>query len=138
VQEAFTNIYLAAPRFIRMPHASFRSWGYKIVINAALSRYRSLKRKGVVLSLDDEEVSFAVGREAFQNPESHSATDYVASILTRMPAHLARILTLSFIEDLSQNDIAKREGLTVSAVKARIHRAKKEFQITERLLLEKM
>ncbi len=138
VQEAFTNIYLAAPRFVKIEGASFRSWGYKIVVNTALSRYRVLKRKGIVVSLDDEEVSAAIGKEIFTAPQSREGADYVASVLTRMPAHLARILTLSFIDDLSHKVIAERENISVSAVKARIHRAKKEFRLTESLLLEKM
>ncbi|MEK7134111.1 MAG: RNA polymerase sigma factor [Patescibacteria group bacterium] len=138
VQEAFTKIYLAAPRFTRVPGASFSSWGYKIVVNTALSRYRSLKRKGVTLSLDDEDVFAVIGKEAFTAPESRERADYIASILTRMPAHLARVLALSFIDDLPQRDVAEREGISVSAVKARIHRAKKEFRLAEQLLLEKM
>ena len=138
VQEAFTNIYLAAPRFVKMEGASFRSWGYKIVINTSLSRYRSLKRRGNTVSLDDEEVSAAIGKEIFTAPQSREGADYIASILTRMPAHLARILTLSFIDDLSHKMIAERESISVSAVKARVHRAKKEFRLTESLLLEKM
>ena len=138
VQEAFTHIYLAAPRFVKMEGASFRSWGYKIVINTALSRYRSLKRKGVILSLDDEDVSVAIGKEAFTAPESREGVNYIASILTRMPAHLAHILTLHFLHDMPHKDIAEQEGLSITAVKARIHRAKKEFRLTEHLLLEKI
>ena len=57
-----------------------------------------------------------------------SIRDEVASILSRMPTHLARMLHLHFIEDKSQADIAEEEDMSVSAVKTRVHRAKKEFK----------
>jgi len=53
--------------------------------------------------------------------------DYVASFLSRMPAQLARPLSLHFIDEYSQKEIAEMEGTTVSAVKTKIYRAKREF-----------
>src|SRR3989338_2299425 len=37
VQEAFAKIYLNASRFVLQDGASFKSWGYKILLNAALT-----------------------------------------------------------------------------------------------------
>lgn len=137
VQETFTKIYLAAPRFTKVSGASFKSWAYKILINAAISRYRTLKRRGATLSLDDEEVSAALGERISVGPEPRELSDYVASVLTRIPKHLARILTLAFIDDLSHAEIAEQEGLSISAVKARVHRAKEAFRTAE-LLFQKL
>jgi len=138
VQETFTKIYLAASRFEEQEGASFKSWGYKILVNTAISRYRVLKRRGNVASLDDEETLAAIGGEVYSVPETKEALDYVASILTRMPKHLAHILSLSFLDDLSHAEIADKEGISISAVKARIHRAKKEFRLAESLLAERL
>jgi DNA-directed RNA polymerase specialized sigma24 family protein len=59
--------------------------------------------------------------------------DYVASFLSKMPSQLSRPLRLHFIEEYSQKEIAEMEGSTVSAIKTKIYRAKREF---ERLLDE--
>lgn len=136
VQEAFTKIYLAAPRFMRMPGASFKSWGYRIVINTAITHYRARRKKGIMLSLDDEDVAASVGKEAFEAPVTRESSDYVASILTRLPAHFSKILSLHFLEDMSHAEIARREGLSVSAVKARIHRAKQAFREEKQIMTE--
>src|ERR1051326_7019238 len=41
VQEAFTKIYLNAKKFKKQEGAQFSSWGYRILINTALSHSRS-------------------------------------------------------------------------------------------------
>ena len=55
-------------------------------------------------------------------------SDYVVSILSEIPEHLSRILSKHFIEGKPQKDIAKEEGISVGAVKTRVHRAKEAFR----------
>ena len=45
VQEAFARIYLNAAKFKKQEGASFSSWGYRILINTALTHYQKQKRK---------------------------------------------------------------------------------------------
>jgi DNA-directed RNA polymerase specialized sigma24 family protein len=45
-----------------------------------------------------------------------------------MPEPLARALSSFFLEGKSQEDIASEEGVSVGAIKTRVHRAKKEFE----------
>ena len=45
-----------------------------------------------------------------------------------MPAVMARALSAFFIEGKTQEEMAKAEGLSVGAIKTRVHRAKKEFR----------
>ena len=127
VQETFTKIYFNARRFKPMPGATFKSWGYKILMNTTFTHYQKLKRKGAA-SVELEPEFY----EALPDPAnySHEETmrDYVASFLSRMPQQLARPLSLHFIDEYSQKEIADMEGTTVSAVKTKIYRAKREFQ----------
>src|SRR3989338_1024884 len=130
VQETFTKIYFNARRFKTVEGASFKSWGYKILMNTAFTHYLKLKKKGVAhVELDPEFY------ETLPDPANHREEevmrDYVASFLSKMPAQLARPLKLHFLEEYSQKEIADMEGTTVSAVKTKIYRAKREF---ERLL----
>jgi RNA polymerase sigma factor (sigma-70 family) len=47
---------------------------------------------------------------------------------SRIPEAASRILTLQFLEGKTQEEIAAAEGLSVAAVKTRVHRAKKTFK----------
>lgn len=130
VQETFTKIYFNANRFRAVPGASFKSWGYKILVNTTFTHYQKLKKKGAMhIELDPEFY------EALPDPantgEEDIMRDYVASFLSKMPSQLARPLKLHFLYEYSQKEIADIEGTSVSAVKTKIYRAKREF---ERLL----
>ncbi|PIP86400.1 hypothetical protein COW82_02220 [Candidatus Campbellbacteria bacterium CG22_combo_CG10-13_8_21_14_all_43_18] len=129
VQETFTKIYLSAHKFQKQEGASFSSWGYKILQNTCFTHYQKLKRKrGATLELSDEMVKYIEDPASAGFLEKKEASDYVASIMTKMPKALNRILHLHFIERRPQKEIARMEGLSLGAVKTRIYRAKKEFQ----------
>jgi len=49
-------------------------------------------------------------------------------VFSKMPKHLAKVLHLHFIEGSPHKEIAEKEGVSVSAIKTRVHRAKKEFK----------
>ncbi len=124
VQEAFVKIYLNARRFKVQEGASFKSWAYKILLNTTFTHYQKLKK--------DNEGTLHIEDEFFESlpdkkPE-FEITDLVASVISRMPSHLGRILRLHFIEGMPQKEIAALEGVSISAVKTRIHRAKKEYR----------
>ena len=130
VQETFTKIYFNARRFKTVEGASFKSWGYKILMNTTFTHYQKLKKKGAThIELEPEFY------ETLPDPANHREEDvmrdYVASFLSQMPSQLARPLKLHFLDEYSQKEIADMEGTTVSAVKTKIYRAKREF---ERLL----
>jgi len=130
VQEVFTKVYLNANRFQSVPGASFKSWAYKILINTSFTHYQKTKRRaGVSVTLEPE--VYQELPDMGNDIEESVMRDYVASIISRLPKTLGRILTLHFLEDISQKDIAEKEGISVSAVKTRIHRAKKEFKKIE-------
>jgi len=127
VQETFTKIYFNARRFKPVEGATFKSWAYKILINTTFSHYQKLKRKGAV-SLELEPEFYESLADPADHSHEESMRDYVASFLAKIPAQLARPLRLHFIDEYSQKEIAEMEGTTVSAVKTKIYRAKREFQ----------
>lgn len=128
VQETFTKIYRYADKFKVQEGASFKSWGYKILLNTAFTRYQKMKKhRGAVFNPDPEwyEVMADTKTQQFEKGENE---DYVESVLSRMPEHLSRVLKLHFIEGRPQEEIARMEGVSVGAIKTRVHRAKKEFK----------
>jgi len=84
VMETFTKIYANAGRFKEVPGASFSSWGYKILINTALTYYQKLKRRnGVVVELETEHYeSLADNRDDFKDKEIR---DMVAAFISKLP-----------------------------------------------------
>ena len=128
VQEAFTKIYLNAGKFKKQEGASFSSWGYRILINTALTHYTRRKRQGAMTAQLDDEIWQLIPDKRLRQFEKKEFMDEVASVLSRMPSPLARALSAFFLDGKSQEEIAKEEGLSVGAIKTRVHRAKKEFR----------
>ena len=125
VQETFLKIYMNAGKFQVREGASFKSWGYKILINTTFTYYQKLKKHdGAIVYLEPEVYDTL--------PDTTEPTaeivDFVASVMVRMPKHLSKVLHLHFIEGMPQKEIAVLEGISTSAVKTRVHRAKKEYK----------
>ncbi len=127
VQEAFTKMYLNAKKFKTVEGASFSSWGYRIVVNTALTHYMKRKRKGEKVVELDEEIWNLIPDKNLRQFEKKELTDEVASVLNRMPPLFARALSNFFLEGKSQEEMAQEEGVSVGAIKTRVHRAKREF-----------
>ena len=128
VQEAFSKIYLYADRFKVQEGASFKSWGYKILLNTSFTKYQKVKReRGSRANLDPEFYEMLQDKKSRQF-EKQEVSDYVISILSRIPEHLSRALHLHVIDGLPQEEVARIEGISVGAVKTRVHRAKKAFK----------
>lgn len=128
VQEAFTKIYINAGKFKVMEGAQFSSWGYRILINTALTHYAKKKKGWEREAQLDEEIWALIPDKNLRQFEKKELVDLVASVLTRMPAPMARALSSFFIDGKTQEEIATEENLSVGAVKTRVHRAKAEFR----------
>jgi len=125
VQETFLKIYMNAGRFQVREGASFKSWGYKILMNTTFTYYQKLKKEDGAMARIDPEFYEALPDKT---PPTAEITNFVASVMVRMPKHLARALKLHFLDGMPQKEVANLEGISLSAVKTRIHRAKKEYR----------
>ncbi len=128
VQEAFAKIYMNAGKFKKQEGANFSSWAYRIVINTALTHYQKRKRHGLTNVALDEEIWALIPDKNLRQFEKSEFKDEIASVLTRMPDIFAKALSSFFIEGKSQEEMAREEGVSVGAIKTRVHRAKKEFK----------
>jgi len=125
LQETFVKIYLHGGKFQKQEGASFKSWAYKILLNTTFTAYQKLKKDDGALVHPEKEYL-----EAFPDtaPADVETPDFVVSVLSRMPGMLGRALKLHFIDGVPQKEIAAQENVSVSAIKTRIHRAKREFK----------
>jgi RNA polymerase sigma-70 factor (ECF subfamily) len=128
VQEAFTKIYLNARKFKKVEGATFSSWGYRILINTALTHYARRKREQGRTAQLDEEIWALIPDRDLRQFEKKEFSDEVASVLSKMPPVFAKALASFFLEGKSQEQMAEEEGVSVGAIKTRVHRAKKEFR----------
>ena len=125
VQDAFVRIYRFAPRF-RGEEGSFRAWSLTILMNVARTHYRkAAKERGQMAPLDPDHYE-SLKDDSILEREGHEeyAKEVIAKALSRAPKEVATILELAFIKDLPYKDIAVELGLSVAAVKTRVHRAK--------------
>lgn len=131
VQESFAKIYVNAQKFKKVEGASFKSWGYKIVINTSLTHYKKVKRDRENISYVDTlkyETAFALIDEGKNLQNAADASMVISRVMAKMPEHLGQILKKYYLEDKSQKDIAEEENISATAVKMRLFRAKKAFK----------
>jgi RNA polymerase sigma-70 factor, ECF subfamily len=127
VQDTFTRIYVYADRYQPQAGASFSSWGYTILTRLAFTRYQKLvKHRKVTAPLEVETYERLPDSSDFR--DELTVKDEVLVALSKIPESAARVLSLQFLEGKTQEEIAEIEGASVSAVKTRVHRAKRLFK----------
>jgi RNA polymerase sigma-70 factor, ECF subfamily len=128
VQETFIRIYRFAPRF-NAAAGNFRAWSLTILMNVARTHYRKASRdRGEVALLDPEHYESLADPEVTHDSDAAYAKEVVEKALPQVPEDVRHILSLAYLEGLPYKDIAERLGISVPAVKTRVHRAKAELR----------
>ena len=127
VQDTFVKIYSRSGQFTPQGENSFRSWAYTVLINTCLTLYQKRKRAGsVALS---EELEAVLADPVMDSLRVHGEQrDHIESVLARMPEQFSSLLRRFFLEEKTQEEIAREEGISVGAAKVRVHRAKALFR----------
>lgn len=100
--------------------AAFESWLFMLARNTSLDFLRRQRRRPITVACDDE---------LFQIPDTRGA-DGTGEILDALERALERLhpqtrtLVTLYVQGCSYNTLAERAGLTLGAVKARLHRAR--------------
>jgi RNA polymerase sigma-70 factor (ECF subfamily) len=122
-QETFVRVYTKLNTY--QQDRKLSSWILSIASHYCIDRLR--RRHGDALSLDDELVATVLpARQA--SPEEHAlrneAREEVQRAVNRLEPAYRVPLVLRYWHDLSYTEIAEVMGLTVQAVKSRLHRAR--------------
>ena len=127
-QESFLRAYQNLQRYDR--NRPFATWLLSIAAHYCIDRLR--RRKLSVFSLDeenDEGVTFEIADPASPNPEAesvkHEERDRLHILLKDLDATDRAAIVLRYWNDYSEIEIAESLNLTVSAVKSRLHRARR-------------
>jgi RNA polymerase sigma-70 factor (ECF subfamily) len=129
VQESYLRAWRALPSFRREAHLS--TWLHTIIANTARSWRR---RRSPTTTLNDD-TDLADGHLAI-DPAWHADAavdrDELRAALVRLPIAQRRVVILKDVDGLSHHEVAERLGITETAAKVRLHRARRQL----RLLLE--
>jgi RNA polymerase sigma-70 factor, ECF subfamily len=118
--------------------SNFRAWFYRILLNRFYSNYRSQRRAGVKVDLDDTPELYLYQQAAANGIASD--TDAVTALVDRLDAELVTramdalpeefrmVATLYFMQDLSYQEIAEMLDVPIGTVRSRLHRARRMLQ----------
>jgi RNA polymerase sigma-70 factor, ECF subfamily len=133
IQDVFWTVYRKAKSF--QGKSQFSTWLYRLTVNAALGKIRRSKK--------NKEVQYEEFLPKFEKDGHHTVRPVVdwsdtleenyvkqemqtllAAALGQLKPMDKSVIVLSDLEGLSDKEIADATGLTVAAVKTRLHRAR--------------
>ncbi len=135
VQEAFLSAFKSIGTF--SGHAKLSTWLHRIVVNAALMKVRSRRRRpeesidGLLPCFDEEGewVSGMATRGAVSDLlEQRETRQIVRRCIARLPETYRTVLLLRDIEELDTQEVACLLQVTPNAVKIRLHRARQALR----------
>ncbi|MFA6536082.1 MAG: RNA polymerase sigma factor [Candidatus Paceibacterota bacterium] len=127
VQDAFVKIYLNASKYRPVPGASFKSWAYRILLNTCFTKMKKLNlEKTRLMDLEPEVVENLPDKA--DSWQKHLELDEFLSVISKISSGAKSLLQSIVVDGKTSEDIATAEGISISAVRTRLHRAKKEYK----------
>lgn len=114
VQRALMQCYLGASGY--QPRWALSTWLYRIVTNACVDE---LRRRGVRAAH-----AGATDEEAFARPADAGRRIDVGRALARVPREARVLLTLHYVDGLSNGELARIRGISINTVKSQLARGK--------------
>jgi RNA polymerase sigma factor (sigma-70 family) len=112
--------------------AKAAGWLYRLVVVAALQYRRRLGRRRKLLDRYADRMPSADGAAREPDPLGWLLADeqraMVRQAIETLPRRDAELVLLKYTEDWSYQEIAEHLGLSVSAVEARLHRARQKMR----------
>jgi RNA polymerase sigma-70 factor (ECF subfamily) len=134
IQDVFWTVFRKAKLF--QGHSQFSTWLYRLTVNAALGKIRRSKKSKKDVEYDEFLPKFQKDGHHSVRPvvdwsdtlDEQYASREVQELLGKALGELKpldkSVIVLSDLDGLSDKEIAAALGLTVSAVKTRLHRAR--------------
>lgn len=129
LQDAFLSAFRGLKNF--KSEAMFSTWLYRIAANASLMKLRKRRANHVSLeqahSWDGEEEPLEIedsGKLPLEDLLNHETQDILADGFRQLPGDLGVVFALRDLEERSNAEVAQMMGLTIAAVKSRLHRAR--------------
>jgi len=109
-------------------NAYFATWLYRVTTNAAYGYLRRERRYMEQSPVDEAELSAPEGYDWSELPDeillSDESSGLIQAAIDRLPETMKTVLILKDVEGMKNEDIAQTLGLSVPAVKSRLHRGR--------------
>jgi RNA polymerase sigma-70 factor, ECF subfamily len=129
VQDTFVKVYAHASRFRELDGGSFKSWAFKILMNTCFTRYADAKKRRLrSVSIERELVSEPRAEAESIHSTVYLNRDALSRAIDALPEPMGKILSLHYLEEKPQKEIAALLHVSPETVRVRIHRAKKELK----------
>jgi RNA polymerase sigma-70 factor (ECF subfamily) len=122
-QDVFVRILKYRERY--RDQNRFRAWMYRIAQNARIDYYRRRPAPVGVEFADEPASSEPLPQERLEQVEK---TQLLEEAFGRLPAEKRELLALARIQGLRHEEIADSFGISVGAVKVRVHRAVRDLR----------
>lgn len=137
-EEVFQEVFLTLARKIDTfrGESKFSSWLYRVTVNASYMYLRSQKKHEKNLSLENyspyDEKGTLMGRIMYKDwcsrPDiiifNKEALVIIEKAINELPESYRTVFHLRDIEGLSNEEVSEILGISISAVKSRLHRAR--------------
>jgi RNA polymerase sigma-70 factor (ECF subfamily) len=124
-QDAFVSAYRARDRF--RGDAQPTTWLYRITVNAALMRLRRDKRRKEMTVSEDARPDVP-SQEPAHSPVASAMNselgERIQEAIDELPPDLKAAVVLRDVQGLSNDEAAEVLDITISALKARLHRGR--------------
>lgn len=130
-QETFLRAYSRLKQY--NPNHKFSTWIFSIANHHSIDRLR--KRRATFISIDDNPVLQNLEGNAPQPERSAMAMERsreMQALLGKLEVQYRTPLVLRYWEEYSYNEIAQTMDISVSAVKSRLFRARKQMAVLYR------
>ncbi len=122
LQDVFTRIHTNIGSL--KDTSRVQSWIYQITRNAINDYYRSQKK------MVELPASLAAPEIDLNEKKREEIIGWVAPLIESLPEPYREALTLSEIEGLTQKEVARRQGLSLSGAKSRVQRGRSMLKET--------
>jgi RNA polymerase sigma-70 factor, ECF subfamily len=131
-QETYLRAFKSLARF--RGEAAFPTWLYRITVNSASNVLAKRRRHDHTVSLDEpHRILHLVETNPEHDPVDRALAaelrDRVRNSLASLPSFLRQVVELREIEGLPHAAIAERLGITETAAKVRLHRARQKLRL---------
>ncbi len=127
VQDAYLRAYRSLDRF--RGDARFSTWLYRIVANCASThRTRNRRHRHEALPEDHAVVDSRPDADPAAQSEAAGLRRQLDAAIQDLPPRLRAVVVLRDVYDLPHEAIAEELGISVSAAKVRLHRARRRLR----------
>ncbi|MGO9406440.1 MAG: RNA polymerase sigma factor [Acidimicrobiales bacterium] len=130
-RDVLQDAYLRAFRSLRKfrGDSAFGTWLHRITVNCSATLVAKRRRSWHV-ELDDDLEVFELRAESDPETAAGTADDHqrLVEALTELPAQMRMVVVLRDVYDLPHEEIARELGISQTAAKVRLHRARRRLR----------